>query len=65
MSGIVKWYLPHKGYGFISGEDGKDYFVHQTEIRIDGYRKLKRNQEVTFSLGTDRQGRPVAIDVIP
>ncbi len=28
MEGTVKFYNIKKGFGFISGEDGKDYFVH-------------------------------------
>jgi hypothetical protein len=28
MNGIVKEYDKQKGFGFISGEDGEDYFVH-------------------------------------
>ena len=28
MKGIVKEYDKTKGFGFISGEDGEDYFVH-------------------------------------
>lgn len=32
MKGIVKWYNVRKGYGFIQGEDGKDLFVHKTDI---------------------------------
>lgn len=28
MEGIVKWFNPHKAYGFIAGDDGNDYFVH-------------------------------------
>jgi len=32
MKGKVKWYNPRKGYGFIQGEDGKDVFVHQTDV---------------------------------
>ncbi len=32
MKGTVKWYNPRKGYGFISGDDGKDVFVHQTAV---------------------------------
>ncbi|MBU0497970.1 MAG: cold shock domain-containing protein [Candidatus Thermoplasmatota archaeon] len=35
MKGIVKWYNDMKGYGFISGEDGKEIFVHRTAISLD------------------------------
>lgn len=32
MEGIVKWYNRKKGFGFISGEDEQDYFVHHTAL---------------------------------
>jgi len=32
MKGKVKWYNRMKEFGFITGEDGKDYFVHSSEI---------------------------------
>ncbi len=34
MKGKVKWFNPRKGYGFIISEDGKEVFVHQTEIPV-------------------------------
>jgi len=33
LKGIVKTFLPEKGYGFIEGEDGKDYFFHIKSFR--------------------------------
>ncbi|MEG1313042.1 MAG: cold shock domain-containing protein, partial [Bacilli bacterium] len=27
MKGIVKWFNQEKGFGFITGEDGKDVFA--------------------------------------
>ena len=32
MKGTVKWYNIKQGYGFIEGEDGKDVFIHKSEI---------------------------------
>lgn len=32
MEGTVKWFNRKKGYGFITGDDGQDYFVHHTAI---------------------------------
>ena len=40
MRGTVKWFDSKKGYGFISGDDGKEYFVHQSNIKMEGFRKL-------------------------
>lgn len=32
MKGKVKWYDIKQGYGFIEGEDGKDIFIHKSDI---------------------------------
>ena len=32
MKGTVKFFNEMKGFGFIAGEDGKEYFVHQTAL---------------------------------
>lgn len=32
MKGKVKFFNGMKGFGFISGEDGKEYFVHTTGL---------------------------------
>lgn len=46
--GTVKWFNATKGFGFIERQDGEDVFVHHTAINMDGFRKLKANQEVEF-----------------
>lgn len=33
MKGVIKSFLPEKGYGFIRGDDGKDYFFHQNALK--------------------------------
>lgn len=48
MNGTVKWFNGEKGFGFITGEDGKDVFVHFSQIKTDGYKSLEEGQEVSF-----------------
>ncbi|MBN2094977.1 MAG: cold shock domain-containing protein [Candidatus Aenigmarchaeota archaeon] len=33
MEGTVKFFNVMKNFGFISGEDGKDYFVHSSALK--------------------------------
>lgn len=63
IKGTVGWYHAGKGYGFITGEDGAEYFVHQTQIRMDGFRKLKEHQKVSFAPDKKDDDRLVALDV--
>ena len=32
QQGEVKWFNPHKGYGFIATQEGPNVFLHQTQI---------------------------------
>lgn len=53
MKGTVKWFDETKGYGFVLGEDGKEYFVHWKSIVTisDKNRKFLVNEEdVEFDL---------------
>jgi CspA family cold shock protein len=51
MQGIVKWFNPAKGYGFIEQQgDGSDVFVHYSEIQMDGYRTLAEGESVEFEV---------------
>jgi cold shock CspA family protein len=43
-NGTVKWFNPRKGFGFIEGEDGEDYFVHHSAIAKDAM--LNENDKV-------------------
>ena len=61
--GTVKWFNESKGYGFIES-DGKDFFVHFSEILGDGFKTLKEGQTVEFEEGVGQKG-PQATKVVP
>jgi len=49
LTGVVKWFNDEKGYGFISGEDGNDVFVHFSAIKEEGKRKnLNEGEQVKY-----------------
>ncbi len=64
MNGTVKWFNQEKGYGFVTGEDGKDVFVHFSQINKPGYKTLAEEEAVTFEI-TDGQKGPQASNVSP
>ena len=58
--GTVKWFNAEKGYGFITGEDGKDVFVHFSAIQGEGFKSLDEGQAVTFDLQQSPRGMQAA-----
>ena len=60
MNGTVKWFNAEKGYGFISGEDGSDVFVHFSAIQGDGFKSLEEGQAVTYDLVEGNRGMQAA-----
>lgn len=54
--GTVKWFDPVKGFGFIAGDDGKDVFVHQSNILMKGFRFLEVGQKVTYQVEAVEKG---------
>ncbi len=46
MKGTIKWFNPRKGFGFIKGEDDKEYFVHVSQVPQDA--SLNEDDEVEF-----------------
>ena len=63
--GTVKWFSVRKGFGFLTGEDEEDHFVHYSNIIMDGFKTLKAGQEVTFQLMKVDENRSQAVDVKP
>lgn len=61
--GTVRWFDPHRGFGFLAPEDGgADVFVHASEIVTDGPRLLREGQAVSFEIGQGDRG-PQALQV--
>ena len=59
LHGKVKWFNDEKGFGFITTEDRRDYFVHYTSIDCEGHRTLTQGQNVSFQIeDSSVTGRP-------
>jgi len=53
--GIVKWFNPTKGYGFIARTNGgKDVFIHISVVERAGLSTLAEGQNVTFDIVVNR-----------
>ena len=62
-TGTVKWFNADKGFGFITpDDDGKDLFVHHSEIQAEGYKTLNDGQKVDYTVGQGQKG-PCATNV--
>ena len=58
--GTVIWFNATKGFGFITGEDGKDVFVHWSAIQGEGYKTLDEGQAVSYDLTEGPRGQQAA-----
>lgn len=55
IEGIVKWFDPRKGFGFIVGPQGQDIFTHFSVIHGDGFKVLKDGSTVVYdAVRTDK-----------
>jgi CspA family cold shock protein len=55
MEGKVKWYNRKKGYGFVEGEDGVEYFVHYTALKETKF--IRDNDKVSFDPADTEKGK--------
>jgi len=67
LDGVVKWYDPARGFGFILPNDGsKDIFVHITALRRSGIEGLEPGQPVRMMVSQARRGREASsIELLP
>ena len=64
MKGVVKFYNDKRSYGFITGEDDKDVFVHRTGLEKQGLRTMTiaEGDNVEYEVKESDRG-PLAINV--
>ena len=64
-TGTVKKVVAERGFGFISAEDGKDYFFHRSSLApsVD-FDRLMGGEKVQFEIQQDPKG-PRARNVEP
>ena len=62
-SGTIKKVVADRGFGFISGEDGKEYFFHRTGLQPSlEFDRLNGGEKVEFDIEAGPKG-PRAIRV--
>ncbi|MBV9538541.1 MAG: cold-shock protein [Acidisphaera sp.] len=63
-NGVVKWFNPTKGYGFIAPDSGgKDVFVHISAVQKAGMRTLNEGQKLGFEIEMQQNGRAAAVNL--
>ncbi|MBN8827926.1 MAG: cold-shock protein [Sphingobacteriia bacterium] len=61
--GIVKWFNPSKGFGFIAPTDGSnDVFIHISSLERIGVNNLNEGQNISYDLDSNK-GRISAVNI--
>ncbi len=54
-TGVVKWFNPTKGFGFIQPDQGgSDVFVHISSLERAGLSTLNEGQKLSYELATNK-----------
>ena len=61
-TGKVKFYNKEKKYGFITGDDGKDYFFHSSGVSNELY--VQDGDKVEFKVVDGDRGKK-AVEISP
>lgn len=57
VDGVVKWFDPRKGFGFVAGPEGQDIFIHFSVIeQPDGFRTLRDGERIVYSAACGAKG---------
>ena len=55
QTGTIKKLVSDRGFGFISAEDGKEYFFHRSGTDTD-FDRLQGGERVTFEIEASPKG---------
>jgi CspA family cold shock protein len=62
-TGVVKWFNPTKGYGFVQPDQGSsDVFVHVSALQKAGIQTLNEGARVSYELETNK-GKTSAVNL--
>jgi CspA family cold shock protein len=66
--GVIKWYIPNKGYGFIQPKDGgRDIFLHVSALQKANINSLSKEYLeglwVGYEIQLDRDNRELATNI--
>ena len=64
-TGVVKWFNPTRGYGFIQpDEGGSDVYVHMSAVESAGLTSLNEGQKVQYEVVPSRDGKFAADNLV-
>ena len=63
MTGTIRTLRADKGFGFIKGDSGQEYFFHQSAIYGEGIADLREGDSVEFEPGAEGPKGPRAENV--
>jgi CspA family cold shock protein len=65
IKGILKWYNPEKGYGFVLPDDGgREIFLHSSVIRKAGYKSLHPGLRVLVKISQSERGPEARVLIV-
>jgi cold shock protein len=56
VEGLVKWYDPKKGFGFVAVEGSKDVFIHRSVLARQGINELAEGQRIHMKVVPGAKG---------
>ena len=63
-TGVIEWYSPQRGYGFITGTEGDNIFVHNSGLIDKGTTPPSTGDQVTYDVTPTSRG-PKAVHSAP